>query len=92
MKPTNQRPSKYFNFGSAWLSDDQTMINCQVSWERNKKANKGQGYKLFLVPVDDTGEPLSDQAKEITKFRLKKVEPAQNAPNGIPDFSCYSWE
>lgn len=91
-KGNGQKPSQYFNFGVGWIMDESEVLNCVVDWNKNKKSNKGQGYKLFLVPVDDTGEPLSDQAIEVNKFRVKKTDKDGNTPEQAPDYSCYAWK
>jgi Tfp pilus assembly protein FimT len=83
-----KKVSKYYNFGSAWASDDGTLLSVQVDWTRNQKQNKGQGYKLFLVPVDDTGAP-SGESVELSVFRLK---PNEKRTETSPDYQVYSWE
>lgn len=91
-KGQGQKPSQYFNFGVGWVMDESEVLNCIVDYTKNKKANKGQGYKLFLVPVDDTGEPIAGQEIEVNKFRVKKTERDQNTPEQAPDYSCYAWK
>jgi hypothetical protein len=91
-RPKGERPSKYFNFGVAWLYEETGVLNCLVNWEKNKNANKGVGYKLFLVPVDETGNPTGEGEKEITNFRIKQVERTPKMPENAPGYQIYSWE
>jgi len=88
----SRKPSRYFNFGVGWESEDQEIVSFSIDWERNKKANNGQGYKLFLVPVDESGEPIAGEEREVTRFRTKRKVKAENSPEEAPNFSCYAWE
>jgi len=86
-----EKPSKYYNFGAGWYLEDSQMIQCSIDHLRNKKNNKDQGYKLFLVPVDDTGDPVGE-GKEITVFRIKRNERTDKTPENAPDYQVYTWE
>lgn len=82
------KPKRYFNFGVGWLNEEFGTLNFVVDPSKNKKANKGQGYKLFLVPVDDMGN-MGDGI-EINAFRVKQTEKDQNAPAKAPDYQVYA--
>ena len=86
-----KKPSKYYNFGAGWLFEDTGVINFDTTHSKNKRANKDQGYKLFLVPVDDTGDPVGEGI-EVTKFRVKQIERGPKTPEKAPDFQAYAWE
>lgn len=86
-----KKPSKYYNFGVGWFLEESGLINLIVNWEKNKKANKGQGFKLFLVPVDETGNP-SEEGIEIKNFRIKQTDKGQGVPDTAPDYQAYAWE
>ena len=85
------KPSKYFNFSVGWLNEEFGTLNFIVDYIKNKKANKGQGYKLYLVPVDDTGTP-TDEGIEIKSFRVKQTEKNDRTPDKAPDYQAYAWE
>jgi len=89
-----QEPEKkeFFNFGAGWIYEDSGTVNCTVDWKQNQKKNKGQGFKMFLVPVDDTGEPDFDEAIETKYFRFRPVEKDNKAPENAPDYSLYTWK
>ena len=91
-KGNGVKPSQYFNFGVGWVMEDTGVLNCVVDATKNKKANKGQGYKLFLVPVDGAGDPIEGGEIEVTKFRVKRQDRDANTPESAPDFSCYAWK
>lgn len=89
-RPKGTPPSQYFNFGVGWLTESG-ILNCMVNWKKNAKANKEQGYKLFLVPVDGAGDPIGE-GEEITNFRIKQIERNDRTPETAPDYQVYSWK
>lgn len=89
-RPKGERPGKYFNFGVGWLTDSG-ILNCMVNWQKNARANNGQAYKLFLVPVDGAGDPVGE-GQEVTNFRIKQTVRTDKTPETAPDYSVYSWE
>jgi hypothetical protein len=93
MAKNNQNSNEkkeFFNFGAGWDSDEYDAISCSADWKQNQKKNKGQGYKLFAMPVDATGEQ-NGEAVEIKYFRFKRTEKDAKAPEGAPDYSFYTW-
>ena len=85
----SEKPSKYYNFGSAWLKDSG--ISCAVDWKRNGKSNDGQAYKVFLVAVDSSGNPV-DEGKELSFFKIRTRKYKGEQPPGAPDYEIFSWE
>ena len=85
----NNKAKKYFNFGVGWLQEQFGTLNFVVDHTKNAKANKGQAYKLFLVPVDGTGDPEGDGI-ELKYFRVKETEKGPKAPQGAPDYQVYA--
>jgi hypothetical protein len=84
----------YYNFGSGWVSKTGESINFTVDPTRNVKQNKktGVGYKMFLVPVDATGEQDIDNAVEITAFAIKENDLSKSpAGSNPPAYAAYAW-
>lgn len=83
------KAKRYFNFGVGWLNEQYGTLNIVVDHIKNKGANKGQGYKLFLVPVGDDGQP-TDEGIEINSFRVKQTERTAKTPEKAPDYQVYA--
>lgn len=91
-KSNKEKPSRYFNFGVGWLSEQSGLLTFVVNWEKNKKSNNGVGYKLYLVPVDETGNPLDEDSIEVKSFRVKETNKTNKTPEKAPDYQVYAWE
>lgn len=78
--------SNYITFASGW--DKDNCISCSSDYERNAKANKGQGYKVFVVPVDETGEPSGDPM-EVNNFALVPSGADKGKFPGAPDHRVF---
>lgn len=92
---TKRKPSKstktFINFGAGWLKEEYNSINCTVDWKRNQKRNQkstGVGYKMFLVPVDSTGELDEENMLEVKYFNVKEKD-LTDAPEGAPTHDIY---
>lgn len=94
LKAQPKSDKTFFNFGVGWEGQYDS-INCSVDWEKNRKKNfkgTGKGYRMFLIPVDDTGELINEEAMEIRSFRFKKLEKDDSTPESAPDYTIYTWE
>lgn len=87
-----KKPEQYFNFGSGWDTENPGTVNCGVDWKRNSKANNGQAYKLFLVPVDESGDVIEGGEVEVTKFKIRLKEHDAKTPPGAPNYQIYTWK
>lgn len=86
----SQQPKKtYYNFGVGWYKDEFDVLSFVVDSTKNAKANKGQAYKLFLVPVDGTGDPV-DEGIEIKYFNVKKNARDDRTPSSAPEYQVYA--
>ena len=72
-KGSSSKPSQYFNFAVGWQNEETGVLKLSVNHQKNARANKDQGYKLFLVPVDGAGDPVGEGI-EVTNFNVKQVE------------------
>lgn len=86
----NSEKKEWINFGAGWDSEEYDAISCAADFKQNAKKNKGQGYKMFLMPVDATGEQSGDVV-EVKYFRFKRADKDDKAPAGAPDYSFYTW-
>ena len=84
------KPKRYFNFGVGWMNEGG-VLTCYIDPKKNARANKDQGYKLFLVPVDGAGDP-SGEGIEVSSFKVKQTERNSKTPESAPDYSAYTWE
>ncbi len=91
-KPQYKKPSKYITFASGWLhlEDDGTIkkIACNASHKGNAKANKGEGFKVFVVPVDETGEQAGDPT-EVNSFVVFPANSDKEKYPDSPDFRVF---
>ncbi len=101
MSSNYKKPSKYITFGSAWFKyeEDGTFLRttAKVDFKNNARSNKkkdeaqGQGYKMFLVPVDTTGE-VTGSPIEVDNFVMSQVDkskfPEQHRENA-PDLRLW---
>lgn len=82
----------FINFGAGWLKEEYNSINCTVDWKQNLKRNvksTGSGYKMFLVPVDSTGELDEDGMLEVKYFNVREKEVTDKTPDGAPTHDIY---
>lgn len=87
-----KKPSKYITVASGWVDvdDDGSIkkIGCNASHKKNAKSNKDQGYKLYAVPVDETGDPMGEGI-EMTSFVVFPSGADKNQYPDAPDFRVF---
>lgn len=88
-KAAEKEQKTYFTFASGWYKEEFSTLSCVADWKKNKKQNdwaKGTklGYKMFVVPVDDTGEPQYDESLEVKYFSIKENQRTENTSEGAP--------
>lgn len=90
-KPYN-KPSKYITFASGWMRLDEegsiTSIRCSAEPKANSKANKGEGYKVFVYPVDESGDIIGDPV-EVTNFVMTPTNVDKSQYENAPDFRVF---
>lgn len=87
-----KKPNKYITFASGWvnLEDDGSIksIGCNADFKKNAKANKGEGYKVFVAPVDEQGEMIGNPV-EVSSFAVVPSGADKNQHENAPDFRCF---
>jgi hypothetical protein len=87
-----KKPSKYITFASGWMGLNQegeiSRIQCNANFKQNSKANKGEAYKLFVMPVDEDGEQLGEVV-EVDSFVVFPSGVDKNAYPQAPDFRVF---
>ncbi len=87
-----KKPSKYITFASGWVDvdDDGSIkkIGCNAAHKGNAKSNKGEGYKVFVVPVDDSGEQQGEPI-EVNSFVVFPSGADKGQYPEAPDFRVF---
>lgn len=87
-----QKSSKYITFASGWVDvdDDGSIkkIGCNANFKKNAKSNKGQAYKIFAVPVDESGDP-TDEGIEVNSFVVFPSNADKSQFPDAPDFRVF---
>lgn len=81
----------FVSLGAGWQNESGN-INIIVDPDKNRKNNKasGLGYKLYAVPVDESGEVDFEAALEFTKLTVKQNPPGSS--ERAPSHSIFTWE